>query len=68
MPLTKVSLTEFSYACLTTDHEVAVSISGTSTNLKCELGLEWGPPSLVRPVGYVLDLIKKGDINRLDGA
>ena len=33
------------------DHEVAGSIPGTSTNFKCGLGLEWGPPSLVRTIG-----------------
>ena len=38
-------------ACLTSDHEVAGSIPGTSTNFKCGLGLEWGPPSLVRTIG-----------------
>ena len=37
-------------ACLTTDHEVAGSIPGTSTNFKCGLGLERGPPSLVRTI------------------
>ena len=58
-------------ACLTTDHGVAGSIPGTSTNFKCGLGLERGPPSLVRTIGWLLDcevadLIKKVDINRLD--
>ena len=58
---------------LTTDHEVAGSISGTSTNFKCGLGLERGQPSLVRTIGQLLDwegadLIKKVDIIRLDGA
>ena len=38
-------------ACLTTDHEVAGSIPGTSTNFKCGLGLERGPPSLMRTIG-----------------
>ena len=38
-------------ACLTTDHEDAGSIPGTSTNFKCGLGLEQGPPSLVRTIG-----------------
>ena len=38
-------------ACLTTDHEVAGLIPGTSTNFKCGLGLERGPPSLVRTTG-----------------
>ena len=38
-------------ACLTTDHGVAGSIPGTSTNFKCGLGLERGPPSLVRTIG-----------------
>ena len=37
-------------ACLATDHEVAGSIPGTSTSFKCELGLERGPPSLVRKI------------------
>ena len=35
-------------------------------NFKCGLGLERGPPSLVRTIGSYL--IKKVDINRLDGA
>ena len=40
---------------------------------ECGLGLEWGPPSLVRTIGLLLDgevadLIKKLDIIRLDGA
>ena len=35
----------------TTDHEVAGSITGTSTNFKFGLGLERGPPSLVRTIG-----------------
>ena len=30
-------------ACLTTDHEIASSIPGTSTDFKCELSLERGP-------------------------
>ena len=34
-------------ACLTTDHEVAGSIPGTSANFKCVLGLERGSLSLV---------------------
>ena len=39
-------------------------------NLKCELGLERDPPSLMRTIGFildweVLDLIKKVNINRL---
>ena len=43
-----------------------------STNFKCGLHLERGPPNLVRTIGYLLDweiddLIKKFDINRLDG-
>ena len=38
-------------ACLTPDHEVAGSIPGTSRNFKCGLGLERGPPSLVRTIG-----------------
>ena len=46
---------------------------GTSTNFKCGLGMERGPPSLVRTIGELPDwevaaLIKKVDINRLDGA
>ena len=32
-------------------YEVAGSIPGTSTNFKCGLGLERGPPSLVRTIG-----------------
>ena len=40
-----------SLACLTTDHGVAGSIPGTSTNFKFGLGLEQGPPSLVRTIG-----------------
>ena len=35
----------------TTDHGVTGSIPGTSTNFKCGLGLERGPPSLVRTIG-----------------
>ena len=42
-------------ACLTTDHEVAGSIPGTSTNFKCGLGLERSPPSLVRTIGQLPD-------------
>ena len=38
-------------ACLTTNHEVAGSITSTSTNFKCGLVLERGPPSLVRTIG-----------------
>ena len=37
--------------CLTTDHEVAGSIPGNSTNFKCGFGLERGPPSLMRTIG-----------------
>ena len=42
-------------------------------NLKCGLGLKRDPPNLVRTIGWLLDcevadLIKKGDVNRLDGA
>ena len=37
-------------ACLTTDHKVAGSILGTSTNFNCELGLERSLPS-VRTIG-----------------
>ena len=60
-------------ACLTTDHDVAGSIPGTFTNFKCGLGLERGPPNLVRTIGQLLngeveDLIKKVDIIGLDGA
>ena len=40
--------------CLTTDHEVAGSIPGTSANYKCGLGLERGSPSLVRTIGQLL--------------
>ena len=59
--------------CLSTDHEVAGSIPGASTNFKCRLGLERGPPSLVKTIeqlldGEVADLIKKVDIIRLEGA
>ena len=43
------------FICLTTDHEVAGSSPGTSTNFKCGLGLERGPPSLVRTIGKLLD-------------
>ena len=35
---------------MTTDHEVAGSIPSTSTNFKCGLGLERGPPSLMRTI------------------
>ena len=31
------------------------SIPGTSTNFKCRLGLERGPPSLVRAFGLFID-------------
>ena len=34
-----------------TDHEIAGSILGTSTNFKCALGLERGPPNLVWTIG-----------------
>ena len=54
------------YLCLTTDHEVASSIPGTSTNFKCGLGLERGPPSLLRTIGQLL--IKKVEIIRRDVA
>ena len=59
-------------SCLTTDHEVAGSIPGTSTNFKYGLGLERGPPNLVTTIQQLLDeevadLIKKVGINRLDG-
>ena len=47
----KVQFLVFWSACLTTDHEVAGSIRGTNTNFKCGLGLERGPPSLVRTIG-----------------
>ena len=43
-------------ACLTTAHEVAGSIPGTSTNFKCGLVLERGPPSLVRTIrSYLIE-------------
>ena len=56
-----------------TDHEVAGSIPGTSTNFKCGFDLAWGPPNLVWTIGQLLDWevadrIKKLDINRLDEA
>ena len=35
--------------------EVAGSIPGTSTNVKCELDLERGLPSFVRTIGWLLD-------------
>ena len=38
-------------ACLTTGHEAAGSMPGTSTSFKCGLGLERGTPSLVRTIG-----------------
>ena len=37
--------------CLVQDHEIAGSIPGNFTNFKCGLGLERGPPSLVRTIG-----------------
>ena len=40
-----------SYLKCVSNHEVAGSIPGTSTNFKCRLGLERGPPSLVRTIG-----------------
>ena len=46
-------------ACLTTDHEVARSISGTYTNFKFGLGLERGPPSLVSRLQLGSYLIEK---------
>ena len=39
------------FICLTADKGVASSIPGTSTNFKSGLGLERGPPSLVRTIG-----------------
>ena len=36
---------------MSTNHEVAGSIPGTSTNFKYGLGLERSPPSLVRTIG-----------------
>ena len=58
-------------ACLTTDHEVAGLIPGTSTNFKFWLGRERGPPSLMWTIGKLLDwevadLIKKVDSIRFD--
>ena len=38
-------------ACKTTDRDVADSIPGISTNIKCGLILERGPPTLVRTIG-----------------
>ena len=60
------SLAEWS-ACLITNQEVAGSIPSTSTILKSGLGLEQGPPSLVRTIGWlhaweVANLIKEADI------
>ena len=52
--LVSLSLVQW-LACLTTDHAVAGSIPGTSTNFKCGLGLERGQPSLVRTIGQLLD-------------
>ena len=53
-------------------HGVTSSIPGTSTNFKCDLGLERGPPSLVRTIKLldweIANLIKKVDFNRLDAA
>ena len=40
---------------VTTDHEVAGLIPGTSTNFKCGLGLEEGPCSLTRTIRMLLD-------------
>ena len=48
-------LVDLGSACLTTGHEVVGSIPGTSTNFKFGLGLERGPPSLVRTIGQLLD-------------
>ena len=48
--ITITTTTTKGLACLTTDHEVAGSITGTSTNFKCGLGLERGPPSFVRTI------------------
>ena len=60
---------------LTTNHEVSGLISGPS-NLEIflnELGLEWGPPSLIRISGKLFDwevasLSKKVDISILEEA
>ena len=38
-------------ACLTTNHEVAGSIPGTSTNFKCGLDLERGARCLMKTIG-----------------
>ena len=60
--------------CLTTDHKVAGSIPGTSTDFKCGLGLErvhpatWGQLGSYLIEKYLADLIKKVGIIRLDGA
>ena len=42
---------QYIITCVTTDHEVAGSVPGTSTNFKCGLGLERGSPSIVRTIG-----------------
>ena len=47
---------------------LAVSVSDYIRNFECGSCLEWGPPSLLRVTGEVVDLIKKVDIDRLDGA
>ena len=41
----------YEYTIKINDHEVAGSIPGSSTNVKSGLGLERGPPSLVRTIG-----------------
>ena len=47
----KNSLIGLGISISATDHDVAGSIPGTSTNFKCGLGLKQGPPSLVRTIG-----------------
>ena len=39
---------------MTTDHEAVGSIPGTSTNFKCGLCLERGPPSLVSNTNNII--------------
>ena len=60
--------------CGTNDEDDGTLIQNCfNLSLLCGLGLERGPPSLVRTIGQLLDgevadLIKKVDIIRLDGA
>ena len=49
--MTQMFQKSFVYFIIIIIIEVAGSIPGTSTSFKCGLGLERGPPSLVRTIG-----------------